>query len=1064
MIARTNRIFRLCPGYPLFCALMLPLLLVTHDVVQAAPPGQLTVFDEEKLLRADGSPGPYKVTGRPVHKGSEKVWVEGELQERGRDYHFDYIKGYILFYREISRGGRVLVRFRQSPQILGDSYQLQKREHSGEVTGAQQTPAGKVISPTRRSTARRELPGSQLEIGGAKRIRVDFGDAGNGVLTQSLQVNISGEVAPGVHLVALLSDRNLPLQSSGSTRSVQELDKVLFKVDSRFVAAELGDIEVILDETTFGKYRRRLQGASLAVSGSERDIRMFGAVSQGRWVKHRIVPLEGYQGPYRLAEGASGYGGQIVPGSEQVYLNGSRLRRGEGQGYTVDYERGLLTFTTGHNISTDSRISVEYQYRDEANSRRLFGGRGKIDLADERIRVGATFLREADTASGIPIPSGARPNAAHHQVAVMDAKFAVTNGLSITGELALSSRSQRQGPTLPEEGSRGQAFRLGMDLWPESIRMKGRNLGRIRVLGSYRRVGSDFNGFDRTDRIENEGRWGWQSTLESAEESAGEVTLEYAIRSGAKLDFSYGRRQGELFTSRKEMGVQISEPRLPRILYRFEDISQTGGSLVRNRGEASGKLWHLRPGIKVSTETARGRAVRSALLYYASEQFSQDLPDGIQSQEVTWDLNTRIRRWVSWKSAYSIRRTRVLEAAWQDSVRGWTFRHEAGMSSRGGLSFSADYSRSKVSLPRRRSKDRSTDLARVRVGINRGMLSHQMSYRISSTGAPNRAPTYIFVGFGKGTHTWEDVDGDGQRDPEEFIPDRDGEYERFYGPEGGFTPVREAALMVRTDLVPKRILRSARGGWQSLVSGLTADVSFQADRRIASDARGVAPWNLGSFRSGKEVVSGRRDLKGRLYLNRYKRTLSFRLAGLRRSRIDRTFSSQGIEDQTEASLMVKARPAKQLELEVEYTGGKRTRDGDPIYAYGVRSNEVELRWFWRAKKGWQTGVRSGVGRDKESTRRLEVDFISVRPELTRALPGRGRIRVSAEWAHVQADGQVPLFLALAGGRRVGDNISWRTIADYRLARYLTATVSYDGRKRPGRPVLHLGRMELRAIF
>ena len=105
-----------------------------------------------------------------------------------------------------------------------------------------------------------------------------------------------------------------------------------------------------------------------------------------------------------------------------------------------------------------------------------------------------------------------------------------------------------------------------------------------------------------------------------------------------------------------------------------------------------------------------------------------------------------------------------------------------------------------------------------------------------------------------------------------------------------------------------------------------------------------------------------------------------------------------------------------------------------------------------------------MGRDRESLRGLEASYFAVRPEVIKALPGKGRIRTSAEWARVASDHEVPLFLGLAGGRRVGDNISWRTVADYRLARYLTAMISYDGRKRPDRQVLHMGRMEMRAVF
>ncbi len=1059
--------FRLHTGYPVFFTLF---LLAGFDPApkegsaQTHDPEALSTFDVERVLRADGSLGPYLLSDRQLHEKSERVWLDGKVQDREKDYQLDYESGHLLFYREIRRGVRIRVRFRQTPLVLRESYRIHQRVPVKEVQSGDYLPPRKDKIADRVNYRRKGTPGPQLEIGGAKTIRVDFGDGGNGALSQSLRINLSGEVARGVQMVALLSDRNLPLQSSGATRTLKDLDKVLFKVSSKSISAELGDIEVVLDETTFGRYRRRLQGAHLAFKGRGRDVRMFGAVSQGRWVTNRISPIEGYQGPYRLAGGGGAYAGQIVAGSERVFLNGRRLRRGEGQDYTVDYEQCVLTFTTGQLITTQSRISVAYQYHDGANSRRLLGTRGKVDLADDKFNVGATFLRESDRNTAIQIPSGGRPVSARHQVAVLDAAFSPVSGVSISGEMALSSKNEPQGIEAGSEGTQGEAFKLNLDLWPENLNLGGRNLGRFRLTGLYRQVGAGYSGFDRLEHIDQEGRWGWQSTLETGTEKAGEMSLEYAVRPGARLNLAYGRRKGLASSSRKEMGLQISDARLPRLSYRYEDILQTGGSMVRNQGRASGKFWRLSPGFRFKTESARGKAVGSAMLFYATQPRASLLPEGIQTQEATWDVGIRTRRFLNMNSAFTIRQTRLFEGTWQDSVRGWTLRQETGMSNWYGLSFSADYSHSKVRVPRQDTKDRSTDLARVRLGLNRGLLSHQMSYRISSTGAPNRAPTFVYVGFGYGTHVWEDVDRDGLKDPEEFVPEAEGEYEQYYGPVSGFTPVREAALMVRTDLVFKRVIRSSDEGWRRLVSGITADISFQSDRQINPDSEGVAPWDLGSFRSGSEVINGRHDMKGRLYLNRYSRHLSFRITGLRRSRVDRMFRSHGVGDQFEGALMVKGHVARDLDLEVEVIRGRRDRDGATLYTYASRMERLDFRASWRSKKGWQGGLKSSAGRDRESLRGLAVRFFSFRPEVIRALPGRGRVRTSIEWARVSSNQDVPIFLGLAEGRRVGDNVSWRAVADYRLARSLTAKVSYDGRKRPERPVLHMGRLEMQAIF
>ena len=106
----------------------------------------------------------------------------------------------------------------------------------------------------------------------------------------------------------------------------------------------------------------------------------------------------------------------------------------------------------------------------------------------------------------------------------------------------------------------------------------------------------------------------------------------------------------------------------------------------------------------------------------------------------------------------------------------------------------------------------------------------------------------------------------------------------------------------------------------------------------------------------------------------------------------------------------------------------------------------------------------GMGWDREEVRGLDAARLSLKPEVIRGLPGRGRVRGSLDWIRVSATGRLPLFLGMAEGHRAGHNLVWRVGVDYRLARYLTALLVYDGRRRPGRPVLHLGRVEVRARF
>lgn len=1028
----------------------------------APPPERLTVFDLERTLRADGGRGPYRISDRPILVDSERVWVGDSLLVRDLDYDLDYADGLLLLARGRPRGVEFLVRFRQLPRVLSRVY----RRRDQDVQRAPVRPAPARRRRLRASAKAPEAYGeaqTQLDVGGVKRIQVAVGGNRNLELSQALRVHITGQMADGVEVTALLSDRNLPLGIEGSTRSLQELDRVMFRVRSRKLSASLGDLDVAFDGTTFGRYRRRLHGAHVAYSSSGRDLRIFGASADGRWISHRLLPVEGYQGPYRLPGNAGARDGRIVAGSERVWQDGRLLRGGESQDYVVDYEMSTITFTPVRPVTGQSRITVEYQYEAPGSRRRLMGARGSLALSDDRLKLGGTYIREADRDGPVQgVGISALPfKPVRHQLAVMDAAYEPVGGVRFDGELALS-----QAPALVDgyTQQRGRAFRLGLDLWPEALRLGGTGIGRFRLTGAFRQIGAHFRGIERPERVTREGRWGWQADGPQAGDRMGEVSLQYALRPGIRLDAGYGRRLGKVNAVRRDVGLQISDARGPQVFYRFDEVSHGSGLFSRHRSRIRAPLRGITPGFRFESETATGSSVAHSTLFYATAPDSAHR--GIRVRAGALDLSTRVMGALAWTSEVSIRRIGVRERAWQDSLRAWTTTHRASMSGRRGLSFSGEYSRSRTNSPLHPEKGRITDLARMRWGYDvlNGAVSHRFSYRISSTGAPDGGPVFVDVGRGRGTHEWEDVDGDGLRDPEEFVADTDGEYVRFFSPSVGFRPVRDAALAARTELVLKRLLKSPEGRWLRLLSGLSLDVSLEADRQAPPDNAGVAPWNLYGFGSGEGMLNGRRELRTRLYLFRYGRPATLRLSSRRGSRVDRDFTGGALETNSRASALGRFTLGRTSSLELELHGETRDRPGEGPFFYRIRSHRISVNGYRHPPRSWQTRLELSVGRDREENRALVARFVSVRPEFRRALPGRGRLRVSCDWTRVFGSASMPLFLRMADGNRDGNNLGWRLGVDYRLGRYLTATALYDGRRRPGRSLLHLGRMEMRALF
>ena len=408
---------------------------------------------------------------------------------------------------------------------------------------------------------------------------------------------------------------------------------------------------------------------------------------------------------------------------------------------------------------------------------------------------------------------------------------------------------------------------------------------------------------------------------------------------------------------------------------------------------------------------------------------------------------------LSWAHDAFVRRKTV----WQDSLKAWSHKHEGKVDWR-GWSVLGSYGQTVSHLGVVRSTRRVTHLGRTRVHFSRQGYSHQIFYRVSSAGVQTHQPIYVYVGRGLGSFVWEDVNGDGEQDAEEFVPDVDGEYEVVYGFGNDFLPAREGVFGVRFDMDLGRLLKRSQG----FLAGLSMDAFVQADRKALSNA--VGPWQVLGVPDDADIQLAQRDARLRVHLFRYHKRGSLTVSGRMSDRLDRFFYGGGRESLRQFQFGGRLRFGRSGEVDGDVTSEVRHRTGTEAFAFAIRSYSGRSRALWRPTNKWDFRFGIAGARDYDRQRDLLVHSFSLQPEIVRQMMGRGRMRARVDWTRVLATDDLPLFLGMANGNRVGQNWVWRLGVDYRFGKYVTALVSYDGRKRPTLPVIHLGRMEMRAVF
>lgn len=330
-------------------------------------------------LRMRASTLVYRLPRTFLRAGSDSAWTRFGTWRRGVDYVIEPMRGELRLLREPLPDDTLWVK----GCWLLDPPPLELRLNAyrpgpGVVVDSSVTRAATVAS--RPATAHRpdEAPaGTVLSLTGNKTIAVDFGSSQDAFLRQSLDLAVSGTLGPGVQLTGVLSDRNTPLTAGGTTQDLQSLDRVLVELTAPEGSATLGDISLNLTQGEFARLDRRLQGVRGQWSAGGFQFGGAAASAQGEYHRLQLFGIEGRQGPYRLTDANGNSGVSVVAESEVVTLDGQRMTRGESADYSIDYERGQITFTNRRPITFASRITVDYQFALNRYRRNLAAAGGR---------------------------------------------------------------------------------------------------------------------------------------------------------------------------------------------------------------------------------------------------------------------------------------------------------------------------------------------------------------------------------------------------------------------------------------------------------------------------------------------------------------------------------------------------------------------------------------------------------------------------------------------------------------------------------------------------------------
>ena len=688
----------------------------------------------------------------------------------------------------------------------------------------------------------------------------------------------------------------------------------------------------------------------------------------------------------------------------------------------------------------------------------------------------------------LPLPTG-------HHLASIDLGVDLSRTFKLSGEAALSHLDQNLSSPEDDHDNRGYAYKLSAHYQSDSWQVLGHNVGRLNISGRLRHVGDRFRAFERTQGVEDNRRWGIPITAERRGEQVREAELHYAPSTYSNIVLEYGQLQtGTTFKSTRRAlraaleGQKAREPTsprgkfLPNVRYDREYIraersaspshgpTLTSQEITRQRSNVDLMLWKLKPEGTYESEKATYNAAYTAEAKAA----------GAKSHTWSGGVSTMGLRDLALSYRYTMRKDEQLASTWHDSVVAHTQQCRLAWGRWKTFSLTGEYThrnRREASFPAQNS---SYDLAEINTHYApfQGAFSGKIYYKVAHTQIAQKKNNYIEVGKGRGQYRWEDRNGDGQKDEEEFIPDWDGAYILYTESLGDLQPVFDMASSIRLQLEPWKLRPksqdqhdiNAQKRWFKILKVLSTDTIIDVEKKTRDKATLFDHntfWYL-EWLDDEGIMRGKRAITQDLHLFERQREGSLRF----RYRESHTASKEFVAAayklvNRSRSVKARLRAFKKWHNEFSYEKGTKAKKGASSLAYNITLQRFKGRTSYTLLRPIRASVQLVWGRDRDQdpSESVSADLLSLKPELVYALKSQGRIRLQGDWSRVTTSPKdARLVYQMVDGHRAGDSFRWDVHFDHRLGRYVTALVSYTGRKEPGRQVTHSGRAEMRAYF
>jgi len=353
------------------------------------------------------------------------------------------------------------------------------------------------------------------------------------------------------------------------------------------------------------------------------------------------------------------------------------------------------------------------------------------------------------------------------------------------------------------------------------------------------------------------------------------------------------------------------------------------------------------------------------------------------------------------------------------------------------------------------------------------VVRSELTYALGNSRELRREFVFIPVPLGEGTHTWRDDNGDGIQDLNEFyiaINADEKNYAKIFVPTDTYEEAFNTNISYRFNFRPPSDWENA-GGFKQLVSQLSNSTAWTLDSKITDEDLGSRLWPIGKGVNDDDILSVRKVFRSTMFYSRARAAFAADI-GIANAE-NKVLLLNGFQTNSKRDLRAHARWnfQRKFNFDITFIQSKKGSKSDFLTSrnYLINSTIYKPAFSWQPNSFFRfTGTYSIKDKSNSlettSSEKALINEISLDFRFNKA--AKRTINANFNFINIDfiGDENTPIGYELLEALRPGQNFRWNLNWQQRLGNGLQLTLRYDGRKSGDNRMIHVGRVQVSALF